>query len=122
MSADAEPPELWALNRIEDFATPYHDWRPYDVPVLAENVELCDSIDGIDIVRAGVSVGRMRGEEWIGALSAHLRTSSRDTADLLATRLSISFDRLAEALFALERLGVVRTELAERCALGVGDG
>ncbi|MFF4414283.1 hypothetical protein ACFYY8_17295 [Streptosporangium sp. NPDC001559] len=118
MVTHAGVPDLWALDRIEEVASPYHDWVPRDEPVLSENVVLRAETDGVEIVRAGTVVGRIRGVSWSAAFAEHLAARPPLTAGDLARKLSVPFPQLADALMTLERLGVVRTALAERCSWG----
>jgi len=116
-TADADVLELWALDRIEDVAEPYHDWLPEDEPVLNQGIELDIGIDEVTIFRDGEVAGQMRGERWSAVLAEHLQGRRTTGAGDLAEQLSIPFPQLAEALLLLERLGVVRTALAEWCSL-----
>ncbi|OUC97733.1 hypothetical protein CA984_09990 [Streptosporangium minutum] len=106
------------MDRIEEVASPYHDWVPQDEPVLSEGVVLKADADGVEIVRAGTVVGRIRGALWSTALAGHLAARPPRAAGDLARELSVPFSQLADALTTLERLGVVRTALAERCSWG----
>ncbi|MEV0381667.1 hypothetical protein [Nonomuraea sp. NPDC050643] len=113
--------EAWALDRIEEVTAPYHDWQPDDVAVLGVDIELRVGANGVDILRSGSGAGRMNGSAWSVEFARHLQKSSRMPVGELANELGVPFERLAQALLMLERVGVIRTELAERCAHGAVD-